>query len=348
MTDSQPTSAADFNAAIITEFRANAGKVGGMFAGAPLVLLTTIGAKSGRSHTTPLVYHRHDDHLLVFGSNGGSDSHPAWLSNVRNNPEVTVEIGASGAVETFQATAVVLSGAERDRRYAEQASRDPAFAAYQAGTERVIPVVALHKARRPSVGRRAIVLGAAILAGGAGVLATRGFTEKATPTTASATATARTTAIGDHLRQVHAQLRRDLGAVRAELAAQVGDSVTLPSLPRDLRAHCVGFCSALHEHHTSEDGVFPVLAKQFPELSPVLARLQREHGEVARVIAELQQVLDGGDTADPAHIRAEFDRLASELEAHFVYEESTIIDALNAMDTSALPSRPGTDRPGGR
>ncbi|WSV87197.1 hemerythrin domain-containing protein [Nocardia sp. NBC_01009] len=136
--------------------------------------------------------------------------------------------------------------------------------------------------------------------------------------------------------------------MRAELAAQVGDSVTLPSLPRDLRAHCVAFCSALHEHHTSEDGVFPVLAKQFPELSPVLARLQREHGEVARVIAELQQVLDRGDTADPAHIRTEFDRLASELEAHFVYEESTIIDALNAMDTSALPPRPGADQPGGR
>ncbi|MEV0296793.1 nitroreductase/quinone reductase family protein [Nocardia sp. NPDC050710] len=342
MTDSQQQAAHEFNAAIIEEFRAHAGKVGGMFEGAPLVLLTTVGAKSGRTHTTPVVYREDGDRLLIFGSNGGADRHPAWFHNVRENPEVTVEIAASDGIETYRATAVALEGAERDERYAEQAAHDPAFAAYQAGTSRVIPVVALRRSANSRAGRRGVLVGGLVLAGAAGMLAARGFgTGGATPPGAPASAAARTTAIGDHLRQVHAQLTRDLAAVRQELTAYIGDpaAMALPSLPRDLRTHCMGFCDALHEHHTSEDRVFPILARQFPELGPVLERLQREHGEVARVIADMQAALDRADTADPNHVRNEFDRLASDLERHFAYEEDTIIDAVNSMDTSALPPR---------
>ncbi|GAA4910251.1 deazaflavin-dependent oxidoreductase (nitroreductase family) [Nonomuraea thailandensis] len=133
----------DFNQQVIEEFRANRGKVGGMFEGAPLVLLTTVGARSGRRRTNPAVYLRDGERILVFASNAGADAHPAWYHNVVAQPRVTVELGE----ETFTARAVPLEGAERERMYARQAALDRAFAAYQAGTSRVIPVVALHPER---------------------------------------------------------------------------------------------------------------------------------------------------------------------------------------------------------
>ncbi|WP_433198746.1 nitroreductase/quinone reductase family protein [Nocardia sp. CA-107356] len=332
MTDSRPSSASDFNAAIIEEFRASAGRVGGMFEGVPLVLLTTVGAKSGREHTTPVCYRRDGDRLLVFGSNGGSDTHPAWFYNVRKHPVVTVEIGEADGVEAFRATAAVLAGAERDRCYTEQAERDPAFAAYQAGTSRVIPVIALHRQRPPSIGRRGVIAGAAVAATAvAGVSAAIIGSGGAAPEQP----VRRTAAIGDHLRTVHEQLRRDLATVRAQLD-QIQDMSEIPSLPTDLRSHCIAFCGALHEHHTNEDGVFPALARQHPELVPVVERLQREHGVVAAALAELQQLLD---SADPRRQRAEFDRLANELETHFRYEEDELVATLNATDPAALRQR---------
>ncbi|MFI7638112.1 nitroreductase/quinone reductase family protein [Nonomuraea sp. NPDC049400] len=130
----------DFNQQVIEEFRANGGKVGGMFEGAPLVLLTTTGAKSGRRRTNPAVYLRDGERVLVFASNAGADANPAWYHNVLANPRVIVELGE----ERFAARAVPLEGEERDRMYARQSAIDPAFAAYQEGTDRVIPVVALY------------------------------------------------------------------------------------------------------------------------------------------------------------------------------------------------------------
>ncbi|MFD7321768.1 nitroreductase/quinone reductase family protein [Streptomyces sp. NPDC059875] len=136
----------DFNQQVIEEFRANGGKVGGMFEGASLLLLTTTGARSGRPHTNPAVYVRDGARLLIFASNAGGPKHPAWFHNLRADAHVTVERGTpDGTVERFSATAEVVEGAERDRLFGEQCDRDPAFAAYQAGTERVIPVVALHR-----------------------------------------------------------------------------------------------------------------------------------------------------------------------------------------------------------
>ncbi|MFI7668732.1 nitroreductase/quinone reductase family protein [Nocardia sp. NPDC049526] len=329
MTDAQPTSAADFNAAIIEEFRANAGSVGAMFEGVPLILLTTVGAKSGREHTTPVVYYRDGDRLLIFGSNAGADTHPAWYYNVQRNPAVTVEIGEAAGVESFRATATVLAGVERDQRYAEQAERDPAFAAYQAGTSRVIPVIALYRERRSVIGRRGVIVGAAVAATTvAGVSAAIVGSGDAAPQQTAP----RAAAIGDHLRTVHEQLRRDLATVRAQL----DDSSEIPSLPTDLRAHCVAFCGALHEHHTNEDGVFPALVRRHPELAPVVERLQREHGVVATALAELQQLLN---SADAARLRTEFDRLADELETHFSYEEDELVTTLNATDPAELRQR---------
>jgi deazaflavin-dependent oxidoreductase (nitroreductase family) len=131
----------DYNRAVIEEFRANAGRVGGRWEGRDLLLLTTKGRRSGRPHTTPIVYARDGDRLLVYASKGGAPQHPDWYLNLVANPEVTVEVG----VERFTASATPLEGEERDRRFAEHADRSPAFAEYQARTDRVIPVVALER-----------------------------------------------------------------------------------------------------------------------------------------------------------------------------------------------------------
>lgn len=129
----------DFNRRIIDEFRANEGRVGPPFEGAPMVLLTTTGRRSGQAHTTPLVPLEEDGRLYVFASMGGAPKHPAWYFNLRANPRVRVEHGT----ETFEATARVLSGGERDHVYARQAALRPQFAEYQQKTERTIPVIEL-------------------------------------------------------------------------------------------------------------------------------------------------------------------------------------------------------------
>lgn len=133
----------EYDRAIIEEFRANQGTVGGPFTGATLLLLTTTGAKSGRRLTTPVVYATDGDRLLVFASKAGAPTNPAWYHNLVANPSVTLEVGP----ETFAARATVLAGEERDRLFAEQAGRNPGFAEYQAKTSRVIPVVALERIR---------------------------------------------------------------------------------------------------------------------------------------------------------------------------------------------------------
>ncbi|MCA9830955.1 MAG: nitroreductase family deazaflavin-dependent oxidoreductase [Dehalococcoidia bacterium] len=131
----------DFNKQVITEFRANAGKVGGNFAGASMLLLTAKGAKSGEERTTPLVCSQDGDRLVIIASKAGAPEHPAWYHNLRANPEATVEFGT----ETFRAKARVAEGAERDRLYAAQAAIMPTFNEYQQKTTRVIPVVVLER-----------------------------------------------------------------------------------------------------------------------------------------------------------------------------------------------------------
>src|SRR3954467_9148733 len=112
----------DFNQNLINEFRANNGEVTGTFAGRPVVLLTTTGAKSGQQRTTPLVYTKDGDNLVIIASKGGAPTNPAWYHNVVANPTVTVELPG----ETFQARARVAEGAERERLYNAQAALMPA------------------------------------------------------------------------------------------------------------------------------------------------------------------------------------------------------------------------------
>ncbi|QBI55802.1 nitroreductase/quinone reductase family protein [Streptomonospora litoralis] len=129
----------DFNQSIIDEFRANRGRVGGMFEGARLLLLTTTGARSGNRHTVPVGYLPDGERNLIIASAGGAPRHPAWFHNLRADPRVTVEDG----VFTGEADAVVLQGEERDAMFARAVESDPGWAEYQAKTERRIPVVAL-------------------------------------------------------------------------------------------------------------------------------------------------------------------------------------------------------------
>jgi len=131
----------EFNRQLIEEYRANGGKVTGQFENAPLLLLTTTGAKSGGRHTTPIVYSTDGDRLVVIASKAGADTHPAWFHNLVANPAVTVELGA----ESFEARAVIIEGDERRRLYDAQAALMPNFKEYQDKTTREIPVVALER-----------------------------------------------------------------------------------------------------------------------------------------------------------------------------------------------------------
>ncbi len=131
----------NWNDQIIEEFRANDGKVGGPFEGAPMLLLTTTGAKSGKQHTTPLVFLPDGDRWIIFASAAGAPKHPAWYHNLVAHPNVTVEVGK----ERLAATATVLTSPEREEKYASIVKLMPNFAEYQAKTTRQIPVIALKR-----------------------------------------------------------------------------------------------------------------------------------------------------------------------------------------------------------
>lgn len=131
----------EFNRGVIAEFRANEGKVGGPFQGAPMILVTHKGAKSGKEYTTPLVYSKDGDAVVIIASKAGAPDDPQWYRNMVVNPDVTVEIGT----ETYAARARVAEGAERDRLYAAQAAMMPNFDEYAKKTSRLIPVVVLDR-----------------------------------------------------------------------------------------------------------------------------------------------------------------------------------------------------------
>ncbi|MBK4346039.1 nitroreductase/quinone reductase family protein [Lacisediminihabitans changchengi] len=133
----------NWNDSVITEFRANNGVVGGPFAGAHLLLLTTTGAKTGEPRVSPVMPSVRDGRLYIVASKAGADTSPAWFHNLVAHPEVFVELATDDGVETYDARAVVLDRSERDRIYASIAATNPAFAGYQEKTDRVIPVVEL-------------------------------------------------------------------------------------------------------------------------------------------------------------------------------------------------------------
>jgi deazaflavin-dependent oxidoreductase (nitroreductase family) len=330
MPEQRPATPLEWNRQIIEEFRANAGKVGGPFEGSPLVLLTTTGAKTGNRRTSPVAYLPDGDRVLVVASNAGAADHPAWYHNLLADPQVTVETGT----ETYKATAVPAYGAERDRLFARVVEAAPGYGDYQAMTSRILPVVVLHRTDPHS---------------------------------------ARVRAVGDELRQLHGWFRQELAALRREVDAYLDGPATalgagrpVPSLGRQLRDRCLTFCEGLGRHHTGEDTVvFPHLTEQFPELAPVVDRLRREHAVVERLRDDLKALLaklaseapeapgtpsDNGNSRDqrdpgdaarshPQQLRAELERLASELEGHFDREEELLIPALNSLTRVPWPRR---------
>ena len=139
--EKQPMDMNEFNKKVIEDFHANGGKVGGQFAGAPMMLLTTKGAKSGKTYINPLVYTRDGDRIVIIASKAGSPKNPDWYHNLVAHPEPTVEIGT----ERFQAKATVTSGTERERLFDQQAKLMPQFNEYRSKTTRQIPVIVLER-----------------------------------------------------------------------------------------------------------------------------------------------------------------------------------------------------------
>jgi deazaflavin-dependent oxidoreductase (nitroreductase family) len=130
-----------FNQKVIEEFRANDGKVGKMFAGMPMILVTMTGAKSGKTYTMPLVYSKDGDRYVIIASMAGAPNNPDWYHNIKAHPAVTLEIGT----ERFQAKATITSGEERERLFNAQAALMPIFNDYKSKTTRQIPVIALER-----------------------------------------------------------------------------------------------------------------------------------------------------------------------------------------------------------
>ena len=131
-----------FNQSIADEFRANGGKVGGQFENADLLLLTTTGAKSGQPRVSPLAYFRVGGKLIIIGSFAGAPVNPAWVHNLRANPQAHVEVGT----DAFDVTAHELLAAEREELFPEVTEVAPGFAEYQSKTSRVIPLFELQRA----------------------------------------------------------------------------------------------------------------------------------------------------------------------------------------------------------
>ncbi|MEO8889573.1 MAG: nitroreductase family deazaflavin-dependent oxidoreductase [Jatrophihabitantaceae bacterium] len=137
----------DWNTKVIAEFRANGGKVGGQFEGAPVVLLHHRGRKSGAEFVAPVMYLAEDENagtLYIFASKAGAPTNPDWYNNLTTAGAADVEVGT----ESYGVSVEEVTGAERDRIYAEQAKRYPGFAEYETQTAgvRTIPVLALRRA----------------------------------------------------------------------------------------------------------------------------------------------------------------------------------------------------------
>lgn len=132
----------EFNRGIIEQFRANGGKVGPPFEGAPLLILHSTGAKSGKTRLAPVVYQQVGDSWAIFASKAGAPDNPDWYHNLVANPSASIEVGT----EVVPVTARVLDDAEREPIWTKQKELMPGFAEYEAQTDRTIPVVILDRA----------------------------------------------------------------------------------------------------------------------------------------------------------------------------------------------------------
>ncbi|WP_285610500.1 hemerythrin domain-containing protein [Actinokineospora globicatena] len=144
---------------------------------------------------------------------------------------------------------------------------------------------------------------------------------------------ARLVAFGDELVRIHQWLREELAQLRGDVGAYLDGR---GERPRELKAHCLSFCTALTKHHTGEDaGAFPVLAKDFPDLRPIIVKLEEDHQMVSSIVLSLEQLIndisDSPDEAEARRVRGELDGLTAILESHFIFEEGRIVKALNEL-----------------
>ncbi|MEU1473513.1 nitroreductase/quinone reductase family protein [Streptomyces sp. NPDC005761] len=302
------------DASVVEEFRANQGKVGGLFEGRDLLLLTTTAAVSGTPRTTVLGYVRRDGSLTAVGSGPGTPNHPGWYHDLLAHPVVGVEIGT----ENYQALAVPDQGAHG------QEMLDHAVPAAHGGGGRPAPTV-----RVPLL----VVLEAAepdVWEGRPREIRT----------------------LADKLMEVHTWLRGQLRQVKAETDAHFAARAAhqgpgeppAPGLGLQIRQRCLAFCQALEFHHTSEDEhLFPGIAQYHPGLATVFGRLRDEHRTVARIQAELAALLAGVAIAEPQRFRTELAAMSAELNAHFDYEEKEIMPLLADVPWPPVPPA-GADR----
>ncbi|MFE9768895.1 nitroreductase/quinone reductase family protein [Streptomyces sp. NPDC005808] len=269
-----------FNQQVIEEFRANHGQVGGYFEGARLLLLTTTGSRTGTPHTTPVGYLPDGgERVLVIASAGGAPGHPDWFRNLVANPRATVEDG----LFTYEAEAVVLERAERDRAFARAVEADPGWAEYQAKTDRVIPVVALRPI--PQDGPPNMNAGS----------------------------------IAEHLQAAHGAFRRELALIREEfkesgtaLGAQL--RVNCLTLCQGLHNHHtgegLGLFPLLADRHPELAPTLDRLGQEHEQIAELLERLRgvladAEQAEPGRVLAQVEHLT----AALEAHLTYEEEQL---------------------------------------
>ncbi|MFE9747420.1 nitroreductase/quinone reductase family protein [Saccharothrix saharensis] len=269
----------DFNQQVITEFRANAGRVGGPFEGGRLILLTTTGARTGTRHTNPVGYLPDGDRIVVIASAGGSPRHPDWFHNLVADPVVQVEDG----VFTYEAKATVLEGDERDRLWARAVESDPGWAEYQAKTSRRIPVIALTQ-----------------IAGG--------------PPNASSWGAA-LKLVHDAFRRELATIRREVASSKPIVGAQL--KVNCLTACQGLRFHHTsednGTFPMLRERFPELTPTLDRLGEEHERIAEVLARLQRtvERGDAATLRADVDRLIDELE----AHLAYEEEQLIPFLDA---------------------------------
>jgi deazaflavin-dependent oxidoreductase (nitroreductase family) len=234
----------------IDEYRATAGSDG-------LALLTTTGARTGRSHTVPVGYVPDGDRLLLVASAGGAPRHPGWFHNVVANPRVTIETGDGERITTRTAIAVPAAGPERDRLFAAVVAVAPGYADYQRRTERVLPVVVLHP-EDPDV--------------------------------------LRVRAAGDELIAIHGWFREAVDGLAPALAEGTPiDAAAFAEDLRDrCLAFCSGLHN---HHAGEDIVIFSFLQQRFPELASVLEDLRAEHARVSELRSELLELLSGPEPA---------------------------------------------------
>jgi deazaflavin-dependent oxidoreductase (nitroreductase family) len=139
---SESSGPGDWNLKVVEEFRANAGKVGGYFEGAPMILVHHVGARTGIERVSPLVYLPDGEDMVIAATKGGAPTHPDWYHNLKANPHITVEVGT----DTFPVETTEVTGPERDELWRRLVELRPGFAEYEKKTDRVFPMFRLKRA----------------------------------------------------------------------------------------------------------------------------------------------------------------------------------------------------------